>query len=76
LKIGNDGIERLALQSGQSFFAIVCGAAEKSGRAQNKGKKLASSGFVVHGKNARGGPAVRKKFGEGAPGFRGKRLIS
>jgi hypothetical protein len=49
LEIGNDRIEGLALQSRESFFAVAGGAATKSRRTQDDGKKLASRSFVVDG---------------------------
>jgi hypothetical protein len=70
LKIGNDGIERLALQSRESFFAVAGGAAPESRRAQDDGKKLAGRSFVVDGKNASDVLVIRRKTGELAFGFR------
>jgi hypothetical protein len=76
VEVGNDRIELLALQSRQSFLATAGSGALESGRAQDEGEKLASSRFIVNGKNAHSRLVIWWNLVENAFCFRGKNLVS
>ena len=52
LKVGNDGVERLALQSYEGFFGSASGSAAKCRRREDEREKPGSRRFIVNGKNA------------------------
>ena len=76
MEVGNDRIELLVLQSRQSFLATAGSGALESGRAQDEGEKLASSRFIVDGKNACSRLVIRWNLRERAFRLRGKNLVS
>src|ERR1700758_4449761 len=69
LKVGDDGVERLALQSYEGFFGSASGSATKCRRRQDKGKKPNSGRFIIYGEDASDKRVVGNGNGRGVFGF-------